>query len=199
MGHWKHGLAYDDCNLTCELGIKLLCGCKPFTDIAIQIFRIIYCHKWHNPLMKSLAKASRMNIALQVIQGVNAGMTVVEACREAGMSRSSFYYIVENNPEAIAEVQAIIDACNREQLGLMLLCKNELLRKVIEDGLSDKTKPRDRLAIFLKLNDLIQQMTKNQQVDEELERQAHEFLKQGPPLVKVKTRFTATVSYETET
>ena len=81
----------------------------------------------------------------------------------------------------------------------MLLSKNELLRKVIEDGLSDKTKPRDRLAIFLKLNDLIQQMTQNQQVGDELERQAHEFLKQGPTLVKTKSRFTATVSYETET
>jgi len=148
--------------------------------------------------MKSLAKASRMNTALQVIQHINTGMTVVEACREMGIARSSFYYIVENNPEAIAEVQDIINASNREQLGLMLLSKNELLRKVIEDGLSDKTKPRDRLAIFLKLNALIQQMTQNQQVDDELERPAHEFLKQGLPLVKAKSRFTATVSYETE-
>ena len=130
---------------------------------------------------------------------MNAGMTVVEACREVGIAHSSFYYIVENNPEAIAEFQDIINASNREQLGLMLLSKNELLRKVIEDGLSDKTKPRDRLAIFVKLNDLIQQMTQNHQVDDELERQAHEFLKLGPPLVKVKSRFTATVSYETET
>lgn len=149
--------------------------------------------------MKSLAKASRMNTALQVIQHMNAGMTVLEACREVGIARSSFYYIVENNPEAIAEFQDIINASNREQLGLMLMSKNELLRKVIEDGLSDKTKPRDRLAIFLKLNDLVQQMTQNQQLDNELERQAHEFLKQGPPLVKAKSRFTATVSYETET
>lgn len=103
-----------------------------------------------------------------------------------GIARSSFYYIVENNPEAIVEFQEIINASNREQLSLMLLSKHGLLRKVIEDGLSDKTKPRDRLAIFLKLNDLIQQMTQNQQIDDELERQAHEFLKQGPPLVMAK-------------
>jgi len=36
-------------------------------------------------------------------------------------------------------------------------------------------------------------------VDDELERQAHEFLKQGPTLVNAKSRFTSTVSYETET
>ena len=81
----------------------------------------------------------------------------------------------------------------------MLLSRNQLLRKVIDDGLSDKTKLRDRLAIFLKLDVLLQQMTQNQQVDDELERQAHEFLKQGPPLVKAKSRFTAKISYETET
>ena len=69
------------------------------------------------PLMKSLAKASRTSTALQVIQHMNAGMTVVEACREVGMARSSFYYIIENNPEAIAEIQDIINASNREQLG----------------------------------------------------------------------------------
>ena len=55
------------------------------------------------------------------------------------------------------------------------------------------------MAIFLKLNSLVQQMKQNQQVDDELERQAHEFLKQGPPLVKAKSRFTATVSFETKT
>ena len=140
-----------------------------------------------------------MNTALQVIQHVNAGMSLVETCQAVGMSRSSFYFIVQNNPEAITEYQDIINASNRVQLGLMLLSRNELLRKVIEDGLSDRTKPRDRLIIFLKLNDLVQRMTQNQQVEEELERQAHEFLKQGPPLVKAKSRFTATVSYETET
>jgi len=149
--------------------------------------------------MKSLTKASRMNTALQVIQHMVTGMTVVEACREVGIARSSFYYIIENNPEVIAEFQDIIDASNGEQLGLMLLSRNQLLRKVIDDGLSDKTKPRDRLAIFLKLDVLLHQMTQNQQVDDELERQTHEFLKQGPPLVKAKSRFTAKISYETET
>ena len=99
--------------------------------------------------MKSLAKASRMNTALQVIQHKNPGMTVVEACQTVGMPRSSFYYIVENNPEAITEVQAIIDANNREQLGLIPLSKTEMLRKIIEDGIPDATKPKDRLAIYI--------------------------------------------------
>lgn len=56
----------------------------------------------------------------QVIQNMFGGMTVVDACREVGMPRSTFYYLVENNPEAIAYIQAVIDINNREQLGLIL-------------------------------------------------------------------------------
>ena len=86
---------------------------------------------------------------------MNQGMTVVEACQEVGMPRSSFYYIMENNPEAIAEIQSIIDAKNREQLGLILISKTEILRKIIEDALSEATKPKDRLANYVKLDDLL--------------------------------------------
>src|SRR4030067_2606608 len=128
--------------------------------------------------MKSVTKASRVNNALQVIQHMNDGMSVVDACRMAGMPRSSFYYIVENNPESIADAQAIIEANNREQLGLILASKNEILRKVISAGLADETKPKDRLAIFMKLSELADGLTKDMGIDSGIENQAHEFLKQ---------------------
>jgi hypothetical protein len=51
--------------------------------------------------MKSITKASRINAVTQVIQHLNSGISVVEACKDVGMTQSSFYYIVENNPEAI--------------------------------------------------------------------------------------------------
>lgn len=151
--------------------------------------------------MKAITKASRVNTALQVIQHMNAGMSVVEACREVGIPRSSFYYIMENNPEAIAEVQAIIDANNREQLGLILLSKTEMLRRIIEDGLSDSTKPKDRLAIYVKLNELVDRLTDTLHIESQLSKDAHEFLKRGPQLVHAQSRLTATettITYETE-
>ncbi len=48
---------------------------------------------------------------------MNSGMKVVEACRAGGIPRSSFYYIIEKIPEAIAEMQALIDTTNRELKG----------------------------------------------------------------------------------
>jgi hypothetical protein len=52
-----------------------------------------------------------------------------------GYARSSFYTIQKNNREAIAGVQANIDANNREQVGLILISNTEMLSKVIEAGL----------------------------------------------------------------
>jgi predicted transcriptional regulator len=142
--------------------------------------------------MKAITKASRVNTALQVIQHMNDGMTVVEACKEVGIPRSSFYYIVDNNPEAIAEIQTLIDANNREQLGLILLTKTEILRKLVEEGLSDKTKPRDRLAIYVKLNELENELAQNLQIENDTAKQAREFLRQGPKLVHGESRYSAT-------
>jgi len=129
-------------------------------------------------------------------------MTVVEACQTIGIPRSSFYYIVENNPEAISELQSIIDANNREQLGLILLSKNEMLCKIIEDGLSDTTKPKERLAIYLKLNELSDRLTDNLPIESDYAKRAHEFLKRGPQLVHAQSRLITTertITYETET
>ena len=149
--------------------------------------------------MNAITKASRINTVLQVIQHMNNGMSVVEACRLVGMPRSSFYYFIGNNPEAIAEIQAIIDANNREQLGLILMNKNEILRKVIEAGLAEETKPRDRLAIFAKLNAIEEDMEQSLRRESESERQAPEILLTGPKLVKAKSTFTSTQTVTIET
>ena len=151
--------------------------------------------------MATPARSSRVNSALQVIQRTNDGMTVSDACRELGLARSTFYDIVKRNPEAIAEFQDIIEVTNREQLAMILVAKTRMLNKIIEDSLSDRTKPKDRLAIYMKLNELVNSLTKSQQIDNEKERQAHEFLARGPTLRPAKSRFTATettVRYETE-
>ena len=55
--------------------------------------------------MKEITKAARINSAIQVIQRMNDGMTVVAACKDAGVPRSTFYYLLNKYPEAIVEYQ----------------------------------------------------------------------------------------------
>jgi ACT domain-containing protein len=51
--------------------------------------------------MKAITKSSRVNSAIQVIQHMNDGMTVVAACKEVGIPRSTFYDVVKKNSEAM--------------------------------------------------------------------------------------------------
>jgi hypothetical protein len=88
-----------------------------------------------------------------------------------GMPRNSFYYIVENNPLSIADIQAIIDIGNREQLALILQNKFEILEKVVQDGLSDKPKPRALLAICIKLIELVDEFMDRLQNENVLSKQ----------------------------
>jgi hypothetical protein len=132
------------------------------------------------------------NQALKVIQHMNNGMTVVDVCKEIGLPRSSFYDIVKNYPETIAEYQDMVETNARQQLGLILAHKSEILHKVIEDGLSDDTSPRERLAIYKTLDELTGKLRNALQVESEAAKAAHEFLKQGPVTRLQKSRLTAT-------
>lgn len=137
--------------------------------------------------MNSITKASRINTVTQVIQRMNSGMSVVEACRAVGIARSSYYYIIEKNPQAIAEIQAIIDTNNREQLALILQHRMEIFEKIIRDGLSEKTSPRARLAIYMKLTQLTDELMESLQREETSD---VDFLLTGPKLVLAESRFS---------
>ena len=142
--------------------------------------------------MKTLAKNGRVNTALQVVQQLNNGMNVVEACRAVGMPRSTYYYIVKTNPEAFAEFQDIIAANARERLGLILLNQTAILQKLIEDGLADTTRPGDRLTIYKALHSMLEELTRSLQVESQSVNDAPAFLKQGPQLSHQVSRFSAT-------
>ena len=140
--------------------------------------------------MKALTKSTRINSATQVIQRMNDGMTVVDACNEVGMPRSTYYDIVNKNPEMITEFQEMVTANEREQLGIILLHKNQILQKIIQDGLSDETAPRDRLAIYRGLSELVDNLSQNLQIESQAAAVAYEFLKKGPITRKAKSRLT---------
>ena len=101
--------------------------------------------------MKNPTLTARANLATQVLQNMNDGKTVVEACQLVGMPRSTFYNFMKNNPEAVAEMQAMIEVNNRALLGMIETSKAQITHKLIEIALADDTKPKDRLAIMTKL------------------------------------------------
>ena len=151
--------------------------------------------------MKSLAKAARVNQAIEVIQHMNSGMTVVAACQEAGLPRSSYYDIVKKSPEAIAEFHEMVQLNARQQLGMILSHKTEILGKIINDGMSEDTAPRDRLAIYKTLNDLDDKLSSAIENESQAAAYVYEFLKQGPKTEWQESRLTtsrATIPLESD-
>ena len=142
--------------------------------------------------MNTPARDARVNNALQVIQQVNDGLTVIDACKAVGIPRSSFYYTIKANPEAIAEYQEMIATDAREQLGLILLSRRAILEKVVQDGLAEDTTPRDRLYILKTLDTLLDDFVNKLQGDNASEQEAQVFLRQGPTLRRQVSRMTAT-------
>ena len=142
--------------------------------------------------MKAITQASRINSAIQVMQHMNSGMTVVDACKAVGIPCSTYYYIINANPEVMVEFQEMVQANARVQLGMILASNNEILEKVIDDALSDETAARDRLAIYKALNELGQRISNITQKVTEIEAAAHEFLMRGAKTSPQKSRLTAT-------
>ena len=142
--------------------------------------------------MKALTKASRVNSAKQVMQHMNSGMTVIDACKEVGIPRSTYYHLIKTHPEAMAEYNEMIEANARHQFGLILSHNTQILEKIIDDARSDETSPRDRLAIYKTLTELGEKLSQETQIDSQLEATAHEFLSRGPTTRPMKSRITAT-------
>ena len=101
--------------------------------------------------MASVKQQIRTNRALQVIQHSNDGISIAEACREFGIPRSTFLYFVITHPDTIAVFQEMQMVAAFEQFALILANQVAILERVIQDGLADTTKPRQRLAIYKEL------------------------------------------------
>ncbi len=97
--------------------------------------------------MNEIKRKSNINRAIQVINRTQEGLTISKACKEVGLPRSSYYYIVESEREALELVQDMVRVSQMNNLEEILANQASVLKKVIDDGLSEKTKPRERIAI----------------------------------------------------
>jgi ACT domain-containing protein len=107
----------------------------------------------------TIAKNARNNMALEVIKHNNDGMTIVEACEEVVIARSTFYYIVSHHTEYFIDIQQKIKESEIIELGIILSNKLDATAKLIQDLLAPDTNPRDRLKIFLGLEKRVDELT----------------------------------------
>ncbi len=92
---------------------------------------------------------------------MNDGMIIFDAYYEVGVPCSTSYVICMRDPETVAKIQEIIKSNAQQQLGLIVSYKTESFQKVISKGLVDTTKPRDFLALYKVLSELLDELTQS--------------------------------------
>jgi hypothetical protein len=140
--------------------------------------------------MSSLKQQIRTNQALQVIQHANSGMSIIDACQAVGIPRSTFYYFVDHNPDAIASFQELQMNVAIKQFALILENQTKVLEGVIQDGLATTTKPRERVAIYKYLKQRTDELMEALQVNHMADREVEAILS-GPKLIPGESRFDA--------
>ncbi len=143
--------------------------------------------------MRSIKQSIRTNQALDIIQHSMEGMSIVRACQEVGVSRSTFYYFVTHHPEAIATFQELQLFAKAHQFALILENETKVLERVIEEGLAYTTKPRHRLAILKELTKRMDELSEDIQAYRSGDKGSADFLT-GPKLVHAESRFSASES-----
>jgi hypothetical protein len=108
--------------------------------------------------MNTIAMDSRAKRALTVVGLVSDGMTVGEACKQAGIPRSSYYAFQRTHPEYLAALQDQLLLTTYANLLSLLRNRVELLERLIQDALNDDTSPSDRLAIFKAMEKQLQDL-----------------------------------------
>jgi ACT domain-containing protein len=141
--------------------------------------------------MATIKKSIRTTQALQVIKHSTGGMTVSQACREVGIARSSFYYFIVHNPDAIASFQELERTASLRELALILANKIHIVELFMQDALADTTKPRDRLAIMKYMNERMDELVEKLQLYSRPDYGDLRNMLTGPKLVEETSRFSA--------
>jgi ACT domain-containing protein len=140
--------------------------------------------------MNTLAEDARENKALEIIQLVNQGVSIIEACKQIGWSRSAFYQYQTDHPEFVLGLQKKMLDTTYENLLHILLTRVRLLQKLIVDALREETKPADRLAIFKEMEKHMETLAKYVRIDGGANSEAAADVLSGPVLVPGISRFS---------
>jgi hypothetical protein len=138
--------------------------------------------------METPAKSARINQALTVLRNVQDGMTVIAACREVGIARSTFYDVCKRHPEHIEDFDNAIRANELAELYIIFDNHFAILDELLADALDDKTKPRQRLAIKKYFDERVEQLSEKYLRRRSNPQTTKSFLN-GPELEPGKSRF----------
>lgn len=142
------------------------------------------------PKLKEITQLQNINTALEVfsLMKENPKMTQKDACEKVGIHPQTYRLWITQAEDSLALLADTISEVEREELATLLIAKNGITGAVIKDATAKFTSPGERLAIFMYINDRIDELAKrHRKIDNGVMRDAFG----GPNLVEAKSRFTS--------
>ena len=141
--------------------------------------------------MISPAKTSRENRMMNVLRLTNENMTVTDACKKVGVSRSAYYDYLNREPESTQMFQEMLTQSSRVALFETLITRRKLVDKMIRIALADDTKPLELVAIFRETDRYLDKLMRMMRMDGGSNPEAAAEVLSGPVLVPGQSRSTA--------
>ncbi len=140
--------------------------------------------------MASVAKTLRKNKALRVLEKTNEGLPVVQACKEVGMKRSTFYNLIDRDPQILIDFQEKLDEVRLQNLFLITISQTKLLERAIEKGFSDNAKLPDLIKLIQMLEDVGDKLAAGLRINTQGDDAIAKEILSGPVLRPSKSRLS---------
>ena len=138
--------------------------------------------------LSETSKAKRIEKALEVLAllTTNPKMTQKQACEKVDIEPDTYRYWISQSHEAIAAFREAVQQVERIELVHILVAKEQILQKLIGDGLARYTDPIARLAIMTYLDNRLDILAERHRSTDTTE--VKDFLN-GPKLSPGSNRF----------
>jgi len=90
-------------------------------------------------------QVERIDKALQVIERMNEGKDISQACRLVGIRQSTFEKVCEKNPEIFAKLREVVVIIGQRVKELQTAEINELKQELEAEGITDRADILSRL------------------------------------------------------
>jgi hypothetical protein len=137
-----------------------------------------------------LVRASQAAQVLIMLAG-NTRMTRAEACEKVGISETQYDTWIRKDPDALSVIRQFIVQMQRMQLFEIEQAWTIGLSELIADAISKNTRTKDRVLALKFLDNQKLRLEKALSAAPGVEDKAHQFLKEGPTLQRIKSRMAS--------
>jgi len=118
-------------------------------------------------------------------------LTEVVVCEKVGITPDIYRFWIRRNPDALDAIRQFIVESQRTQLFELETNWPKAVSELVLDAVDGSTKTKDRISAMKLLREIKEDLERTHHTQPGVEDEAHQFLKEGPKLTRVKSRMAS--------